>query len=233
MNPNKEEVLPFDAKDPFPLFDLDQFSYSSQQKHSEAVDRWLGFDVDQVEADLQARIHEPFDRKELWVGLKPSALQTPYTEIRQILSRVQWPPSGTVIDLGAGYGRMAHVLAAHFPGSRFIGYELSLERVKEGSRILRAAGISEARAQLIHQDLAAPEFELLQANLFFIYDFGTKASIETVLQKLQVIARGQRICVVGRGRSSRDLIEQRHPWLSQVIPPIHENHFSIYQSRTF
>ena len=60
---------------------------------------------------------------QLWEHLSPSVFQTPYSEISRILREMAPPPGSRVVDLGAGYGRMAFVVEAFFPQVEFVRSE--------------------------------------------------------------------------------------------------------------
>lgn len=221
-------MTPFDPRDPFPLIaDADAF-HEAGMAHAEEADRWLGLRTAEVEAELRARVSAP-EGQELWLTLPVRSLLTPYTELRALLARVAPPPGGTVVDLGAAYGRMAFVIGFHHPGVRFVGYEYVRERVGEANRALARHGFPDVTVAQV--DLAAPGFAPCAADVYFMYDYGSRDAIEKTLCDLRVIARGRGITVVGRGRACRDAIERRHPWLADVVPPEHGAHASIYRSR--
>ena len=206
-------------------------SYAEAKTHSAWVDERLGIAVEATEAAI-ARRHAGVLRApgvQHWIGLPPETLLTPYTEFRALLERVRPAPGDTVVDLGAGYGRMGFVLHAHFPETRFWGYEVVAERVEEGRLALARHGC--ARAELFLQDLASPGFELPAARIYFLYDYGSREAIAGTLEDLKRIARTREILVIGRGRAARDAIEREHPWLSQVVPPEHGPNSSIYRTR--
>lgn len=226
------EMLAFDPENPFPLVSaVDATNYAEAQLHSEAVDRWLGVETGRIEQEIKqedaATQKNPQDQ-EFWIGLPVQRLLTPYTEIRLLLSQLNPPSHSTVIDLGAGYGRMGFVLGRHYPEVNFIGYEVVKKRVQEAKRCLALADCP--RAQMVIADLADPGFRPLLADYYFLYDYGSRSAIEKTLQDLREIARSRTITVVGRGRASRDAIERDHPWLSQVCEPRHFAHYSIYRS---
>lgn len=221
-------ALPLDPNDPFPLLSETALSYAEARIHARAVDALLGLHCEEIEQELVLRGEIPVPGEQAWIGLGVDALQTPYTEFRQILARLDPLPGQRLVDLGAGYGRLGFVLCRHHPEVEFVGYELVRERVEDGSRALRAAGCT--RARLLQADLASREFTPVSADFYFIYDFGTRDSIAKCLADLKRIARDRPITVIGRGRSSRDSIERQEPWLSQVLPPEHHDHFSIYRS---
>ncbi len=216
----------FDPSDPFPA-PLEGMNYAQAQAHAAEVDAWLGLRVDAVEAGIErSKDHQ------LWAGLKPQSLLTPYTEIREVLERLQPASGATLVDLGAAYGRIGFVMNRHFPNTKFIGYELVKARVDEGCRCFgeRFGGINKDHFLLLCIDLGREDFRPASADFYFLYDFGTRRAIEKVLGDLQLIARDREIVVVGRGRASRDALERGQPWLSQVKAPEHYPHYSIYRS---
>jgi hypothetical protein len=204
--------------------------YAREKRHSDLVDVSLGFEISKVEQRIKARAALESSRSEaqLWEHLSPDIFQTPYSELFRILVELDPPADGRVVDLGAGYGRMAFVLEAFFPGLGFTGYELSRERVEEARRIFGAHSLE--RSEIIEADLADPKCSPIDASSYFLYDFGTRPAIEKCLLDLRAISRSHPIRVAARGRASRDAIERGHPWLSQVNPPKHFGHFSIYSS---
>jgi ubiquinone/menaquinone biosynthesis C-methylase UbiE len=185
----------------------------------------LGLNTERTEASLQKKYP---NENSYWIGLPVKSLLTPYTEIRSILAQLSPAPGSTIVDLGAGYARMAFVIGRHYPSVRFIGYEYISERVQEARLRLQASGFNNTK--LVIADLESPEFNPEPADYYFLYDFSNRRSIEKVLGDLKRIAKTRSITVIGRGRSSRDIIEHEHPWLSSVHSPRHFSHYSIYQS---
>ena len=213
----------FTPTDPFPL--PASASYAEAQAHARLVDEWLGMKTEPIEKALAAA-GGPSDQQ-LWIGLPTQSLLTPYTEIRELSERLNLQPGETVVDLGAGYGRMSFVIARHFAGVHFVGYEYVRERVEEANRALEKFGASPIEVA----DLKDPAFTPVAADYYFLYDYGTRDAIEKTLQDLRVIAQSRAITVIGRGRASRDAIERSHPWLSGVAAPEHFPHYSIYRTR--
>ncbi len=221
-------ALQFSITDLFPLLDPASHSYFEAQAHSDLVDTHLGFKLKSVEHSLQLKSQSDFEKKEKWVGLDPAALLTPYTELRYMLHLLKLKDGDSVIDLGAGYGRMAFVMGAHFPLISFTGYEVAQERVVEGNRVL--AEYRYENVKLIEQDLSAATFSIPPATVYFIYDFGTLNSVKKALLDLQEVSMKQKIILIGRGRRVRDQIERKEPWLSEIVPAEHHGRFSIYRS---
>lgn len=214
-------MIEFSSLNPFPHYEAGSYSYLEAKEHATAVDQWLGFEIAGIEERLVSR-----SGQEIWQHLDAQAFQTPYLEIRTLLESLQLPSASKVIDLGCGYGRMAHVIGRHFPDLQFLGYEIVRERVSEGLRVL--AGFSYLNVQLSALDLTESSPE--SADCYFLYDYGTVPAIEKTLQDLREISRSRPIQVVARGRASRFLIHKDNAWLSEVNPPRHFETFSIYQS---
>jgi len=207
----------------FPALPIGHYTYSQAQDHSEEVDRWLGLRTEEIEAGLR-----PVEGQNLWIGLPTRTLLTPYTEILEMLSRLRLLPGQTVVDLGAGYGRMGFVVGQHFPGVKFIGYEYVLARVEEARRCLNPWNFPDIRME--QANLADLAFSPAIADAYFLYDYGTREAIRKTLEDLRAIAARQPITVIGRGRASRDAIERETPWLSQVNRPEHHGNYTIYKS---
>lgn len=212
----------FDPTNPFPHWPgYGPELYASAKKHAAQADAWLGIPVDRIEEKLE----DPKDGEERWIGRHPSIFLTPYVELRAWLEELRPEPGSTIADLGAGYGRLGFVLARHFPEARFLGYELVPERAQAGAEALKRFQATNATLQ--RADITA--IELPDAGIYFIYDFGSKASIEKILEKFRAKARARNFTLVARGRGVRDAIEKHHPWLS-VYEPVHGPHYSVYRS---
>lgn len=214
-------MIDFELKNPFPL--LESYSYEAAKKHAALVDNWLGFKIQNVESTF-SRDLQTEHQQELWIGLDPQAMLTPYLEIRTMLDWVQPIEGDTIAELGAGYARMAHVIKAHYPNVFYKGYEYVEARVIEARRVLG----EDSFCEIIHADLTDDLFQLPKASVYFIYDFGSQSGIRKILKSLQSLARSHAFKVIGRGRATRQIIEREEPWLSQVVPPRHHSQFSVY-----
>lgn len=229
-------MVKFERRDPFPHLNLGSFSKLAALDHAEEADRDLGLRVEMIEATLSSkgsRAPAPVssgDHQNLWFGLEPRDLQTPYLEIRALLESVL--PVGRqleVVDLGCAYARMAFVIERHFPLVSFQGFEYVGERVNEARRVLEIAGAKRSRVD--HADLTSKDFRLPRADVYFVYDYGTPAAIEKTLHDLKRVSSGRPLMIVARGRVVRYAIESRHPWLSRFEPNAPERAFTIYRSR--
>lgn len=229
-------MLKFSSRNPFPLIRKNDKSITDARirAHSDQVDAYLGMQIEQVEKKLRAdgcRLEAstfPGKPQELWIGLAAKRFLTPYTEIRTILSLLKPKPGSTIVDLGAGYGRMGFVIGRHYPKNKFIGYEYVGERVKESRKCLKR--LNHPLVKFRHADLSSLEFRPVTADYYFIYDYGTPEAISKTLIDLKKIAQEKPITVVARGRDSRDFIERHHPWLTKWELPKSYIYFSIYES---
>lgn len=223
-------MIAFDPGQLFPLLDPRSHTYKEAQNHSTQVDHHLGFHFQEIEENLlkNQNYQKSQEPVQTWAGLPVQAMQTPYTEIRYILSLLKPSPDQMVIDMGCSYGRMAHVIGQHYPQVNFIGYELVQERVDEGQRVLRHFHYPRTRLETC--DLNSQTFTPPEADFYFIFDFGSRPAIEKALEDLRVIARKRGITLIARGRGIRHQIYQSHPWLCEINPPENYDHFTIFRS---
>lgn len=229
-------MLKFDVNNPYPILDESNYTHQEAKTHAAQVDHWLGIRVQETEDQIaQDERYNPLTThtersflSEYWRGLPVESLQTPYVELRNLLTQLNLTSGDSFLDLGSGYSRMAFVMDKHAPESRFIGIEYVEPRHLEALRVFGEHSIS--NASLVCQDLSADDFVLPQASVYFLYDFGSKPAIRKILAQIQSQARSRGVTVVGRGRSSRDLIEKENPWLSSIVQPRHFRNFSIYKT---
>lgn len=231
-------MVQFERRDPFPHLAPDSFSKKEARDHSREVDRYLGLNVDQIERQLTASGSSApakdasGDHQQLWFGLDPQDLLTPYIEIRATLESLKqdgfFESSKHVVDLGAAYARMGFVIERHFSNVSFTGYEYVGERVFEAARALNKIGAQ--RSWIEHADLTSSSFQLPFADIYFIYDYGTPKAIEKTLHDLKRISSARQILIVARGRACRYSIESRHAWLRKANPLAPERAITVYRS---
>ncbi len=210
-----------------------------RRQHADLVDQILGLRLRYIEEMLiaEAQGFEPegsvdtwgpgiHSGIQTWVGLDLQTLQTPYSECLRIVQLLRIKPYQHVIDLGAAYGRMGIVIGGLYPKNSFLGYEYVGARVDEGNRVYGELGFS--RCQLVQQDLFDPLFELPEADAYFIYDYGQVEHIDRNLRQLEAIARKRPVKVVVRGKFTKQIIADRHPWLDLKYQGRLEEFFSVY-----
>jgi hypothetical protein len=206
-------------------------NYADEKLESEKEDLRLGFEIAGLEIKIRERLaaenQEAPSSSQTWNHLSPQIFQTPYAELERMIAAVD--PEATLprwVDLGAAYGRLGIVLSQVRPNASFLGIELVPERVEEAARVFKCLELPHAEIRCAN----LTEIDLPEGDLYFIYDFGTRQEIASVLAKLKERARIQPVRVVGRGRLVRDTIEREHPWLSSVVSPVHTEHYSYYRS---
>lgn len=210
-----------------------------RRQHAHLVDKILGLRVKYVEEMLvaEAQGFEPEGTHETWgpalhqgvqtwIGLELQTLQTPYSECFRIFQLLKIKPYQHIIDLGAAYGRMGVVIGGLYIKNSFTGYEYVKARVDEGNRLYRELGFS--RCKLQQQDLFAKDFELPMADVYFIYDYGQVEHIDHTLKQIEKIAYKRPLKVVVRGKFTKQIISDLHPWLELKYEGKHEEFFSIY-----
>jgi hypothetical protein len=212
---NKEQVL----------FEIQRktSNYQEAKVISKEIDLLLGFNCHEIEKTLIQN-----EAKQEWIGLDIQIFQTPYSEILDMLQFIKPNKNDHWIDFGAAYGRMGIVIGLYYPQMKFTGFEINQARVDEGNRIFDQWQLK--NSNLYCQDISNQDFKIESANVFFIYDFGTRDDIYILLEKLKEKARHQSIKVITRGRGCRQWIMLDFPWLASINEPIHFEHWSIFTS---
>ncbi|OQW48951.1 MAG: hypothetical protein A4S09_13375 [Proteobacteria bacterium SG_bin7] len=203
--------------------EIEKISYFEAKALAAKMDIALGFQISEIENQIKK-----INGLNSWAGLDQEVLQTPYVELHEIMEQLDLRDGSLIVDVGAAYGRLGHVIGRSFPNLHFLGFEVVLERVLEGNRVLKNFNYS--NVSLRHADVADKNFSLPVAEAYFIYDFGSPDHVRKVLNDIGEISKTKAVSVVGRGRLSRDLIERENPWLSQVAYPWHFKNFSIYRT---
>lgn len=223
------------------FFRSPRFTDQINRQHSCLIDKILGFEVKTIETDLivQARkvIYEGsfecwgpaiHDGAQTWVGLDPQTLNTPYAVLQHLCSILALKPGELVVDLGAAIGRLGIVMNQCAPNSRFLGLECVKERVNEANRVYQNLGIENSTC--IKQDLFARDFELPEAEVYFIYDYGRHDQINTTLVQIERMSCKRPIKLVARGQATNRLISLNHPWLELVYEGESVENYKIYQA---
>tara|TARA_R110000868_G_scaffold117600_14_gene312489 strand:+ start:26931 stop:27650 length:720 start_codon:yes stop_codon:yes gene_type:complete len=220
---SSEEVQQLIKNEDF--FRCDSVEYQAKQAISAVIDEIVGFSVPAVEEELSRK---EYPGLESWIGLAPEQLQTPYDELLDLTQTLDLSGQETVVDLGAGYGRLGLVLSQQKPDVTFTGYELVGERVERGNQVFNQLGLE--KAELIEQNIIAEDFEIKDSDIFFIYDFGQKEHINHVLKRLDDLADETDFQIVARGRGIRSLIHHKYPRFCRAVEPKHFETYSVYST---
>ncbi len=213
-------------------------NYKELQDFSSYFDKTLGFEIEKIENKLVKKAKELYPGgcsrswgkslyrgSQTWIGLDPDQLQTTYCEFYEAISVLEPKPREVFCDLGAGYGRLGILIGLLFEKINFVGLEIVKERVEEGARIYQQLDLENVK--LYCEPLVAGK--IAKADYYFIYDFGTVVEIDDVLNKLSKYVKYGTIKIIARGRGVRTLINNKHPWLSDIYQSF-ENSFVIYSS---
>jgi len=200
------------------------------KEQSRQLDEVLGFRCAAIEDEL-FEVHKDqifSSPKQFWFGLDLQSMQTPYSELVELVDLLR-PQTGHLwVDLGAAYGRLGIVLGFRCPQVQFIGFESVAARVVEGNRIFKHWDLKNSQMQ--EGDLADRQQQLKPAELYFLYDFGSRDDVYVVLKKLEEISRLRAIQVVARGRGVRGWILMDFPWLYDQCPPEHHANWTVFKT---
>lgn len=193
---------------PADLFRSPRRTPTIQRQHSQLVDRILGINM-----NFEARLansqgkqkHWQHEEVKTWVGLDPQTLNTPYALLREICLELKLTRE-RVVDLGSGIGRLGLVLHQMAPNARFLGLEYVAERVIEANRVYERWGCKHARSE--QADLLSKNFQLPEADVYFIYDYGEEQDVRATLQSIIDSNSHRRIRIVGRGAVTTRLLGQ-------------------------
>ncbi len=157
-----------------------------------------------------------FDGEQVWLGLDPQILNTSYHEFFELFKTIEalikHQKNFTICDLGAGYARMGLFLHYSYPTVLYHGVELVPERVNEVKRIYELHQCTNATIEI--NDIQAKNFTYPEANLYFLYDYGSNSSIFNTLKQLSYLKNNELIVVFGS--RTLKIIEEQFSNLTRV-----------------
>ncbi|MFK7823011.1 MAG: hypothetical protein AB8G05_02570 [Oligoflexales bacterium] len=210
--------------------------------HSKELDKIFGYKIPRIEQKLEQKYRNfykssdktnkkgHFAGSEAWIGLHPQVLQTPYSKIYQIFSLLSNFNPKSIVDLGAGYGRVGLVSSMLFPEASFIGLEVIRERCEEANRIYKKFKLKNCEIQ--HGCLVKKKTLLPQADIYFIYDFGFLDDIYYVLNNVLSIKRNTQFFVVAIGSRINSIIGKGNFIDTRCEIIASKEGFSIFSVRT-
>jgi hypothetical protein len=193
------QCILFDPMNPVPLLKVDSYSYQASKIHAEQVDKWLGFETENIERELRV---ENFGSEQTWSELSVQSFQTPYIEIRSALDLLNLKPGEKIVDLGSAYNRIGFVIGRYYPLNLYIGVEIAETRVKHSLEKLKLWNFENLDLRIGN----LKKLEIPEAEHYFIYDFGNNKSIQSVLEKLKNLTHKKSFKVIARGRAIRHFI---------------------------
>ncbi|WP_133566751.1 methyltransferase domain-containing protein [Bacteriovorax stolpii] len=212
-------------------------SNMDSRKHSQELDRLLGFNTLKIESKLKKHFQHyalensdaskrPYKiNRESWIGLDPHHLLTPYGEVASLFEKIEHKKIKTVTDLGCAYGRVGIVSAFYFPDVSFIGYELVSKRIKEAQRVYETLKLKNYR--LIEDDILLEDFNLPESCIYFIYDFGRVSDLKKILNKLIERMQTNELIIIARGDEIQSLMTKFYKEFKKENT-VREKSFLIY-----
>lgn len=208
--------------------------------HAKLLDKKFGFKIPKIEEKLNQK-YRAYDREndtsnrkqhyqgtQTWIGLHPQVLQTPYNNILACLSKLKDISVNTIVDIGAGYGRVGLVMNSVFPESTFIGYEIINKREREGNRIFEKLGMD--NCEIRNQNVLEDGFDIPDAEVYFIYDFSEKEDLCQILDKLVKKAKKKKFYLITHGDRIDFLLEKKYKMFWNKNGFIALDNLRIYQS---
>lgn len=215
------------------LLNFETPAHLTDKENSQILDQKYGFNIDEIEKELCV-LHQKQGKtyglgtSRTWVGLHPQIFQTPYAEIDAFLKILKDYRPTTIVDLGAGYGRVGLVMQKYLPESTFYGYEFVKKRCLEGNRIFRSLGLKNCRMH--SQNIIDKDFKIPRADVYFIYDFSDQPDQKVILDLFSKKMESEKFFIVVRGKSMRSLIQNKYPEFFSLYRPHHEENWSIYST---
>lgn len=170
-----------------------------------------------------------FAGEQAWLGLDPQVLNTSYHEFFELFKSlnplIKNRPNFTICDLGAGYARMGLFLHYLYPDILYHGIELVPERVDEVKRVYQLHHCHKAKIEV--NDIQAKEFIYPEANLYFLYDYGTNNAIFATLKQLSLLKNNE--LIVAMGSRTLKIINEEFSNLIQI----NNSRTTLHQSQIY
>ncbi len=190
------------------------------RKQSKTIDRKLGFKIPKIEDKLQQKYRayyrdndlnsrkQHYEGTQTWIGLHPQVLQTPYSDIHHCLSLLLGKEINSIVDIGAGYGRVGIVAKSLFPEVEFLGFEIIKKRSIEGNRIFKKFGLDDC--SISNENVLSEDFQLPLAQVYFIYDFSEAEDICLILDQLKKRYESSKYFLITKGDRVDSMIERKY-----------------------
>ncbi|MGB0453427.1 MAG: hypothetical protein ACPGJV_06905 [Bacteriovoracaceae bacterium] len=207
--------------------------------HAKELDRIFGYKIPKIEEKLNQKYRvyyqandesnrkKHFEGTQTWIGLHPQVLQTPYSEILACFQFLKDENVESIIDIGSAYGRVGLVKNCLFPDAEFLGYEILKKRECEGNRIFQKYGLNNCK--ILNENVLDDNFELPDAQVYFIYDFSEYNDICTILDLLSLKVGRLKFFLISKGEQLDFLISKKYRdfWKTHSLVSIGD--LKIYQ----
>jgi len=138
-------------------------------------------------------------------------VQSGYSTMLTALRYLNPEYGSRLIDLGSGYGRLGFVVGLMRPDIKFFGYEYVSHRVASSLQTVQKFNLNE-HTHFYTQDLAAKDFTIPDADIYYMYDPFSAETYKYVLNQLVEISRRQKIKIATKGNARfwlNDLAQQQ------------------------
>ncbi len=135
-------------------------------------------------------------------------VQSGYSTVLTALENLSLKPGDRFIDLGSGYGRVGLVVGLMHPEVNFVGYEYVPHRVKIAADSTERLSM-EKHVHFLTQDLSLKEFQIPEAEIYYMYDPFSEDTYGHVLSQLIELAKHRKVMIVTKGNA--------RGWLMDVV----------------
>ena len=190
------DALPSDPKRNIEGIDL---SALNNYAFDAIADRILGYsDLSQIESSRNNHTADTSLTGEAnWSQpTSPDGYSSSYRHIKAILKTSGMKDGDTFVDIGSSYGRVGCTVGVNFPKSCFWGYEIVEERVAEAQRV--AEFLQLHNVSYYHADVSADNFEIPQADWFFLFNPLGKEALARVLKKIYQASRSREVRLIAK-----------------------------------
>lgn len=142
---------------------------------------------------------DPGMRERLYEGAG-LGVQTSYFSIIATLERLDFPAGAHLIDLGSGYGRVGLTAGLWRGDLTFTGYEFVGHRVEVANAAAERVGLKD-RVRFVCQDLADRDFEIPEADLYYLFDPFCAETYQRVLKRIVEVGRTRSLTVIAKGNA--------------------------------
>jgi precorrin-6B methylase 2 len=179
----------------------------------DGLDCLFGFDY---KTDGDQELQENSDER-LYIG-GGVGVQSGFSTILMALNLLSPKEGAKIVDLGSGYGRVGLVFSLLRLNIDFIGYEIVGERNEQANQAAKALGLSD-RLQFITQDLSLAEFQIPEADIYYMYDPFTEETYQYILKQIKALSEKRSVTIVTKGNASQWLskFSQDNDWEEPIL----------------
>ncbi len=127
-------------------------------------------------------------------------VQSGYSTVLTALRYLNPKQNARLIDLGSGYGRVGLVIGLLRPDVDFIGYEYVQHRVDISNKTSHNLSMDQ-HVRFLTQDLSSKEFQIPEADIYYLYDPFSEDTYKYVLSQLIHISRHKKISIATKGNA--------------------------------